>query len=737
MDSKYLNDKLAKYAKLQETLEKDVGRIVFPELDKTAAGYHFNASNSLAKDTGRITFNQLNPKNTRPDQNVKTIDPNKKYQLRDKTFSSADIEAKKVAQKLPDIENVRPRAEAGSKAQFNNLKGKEMSEGVVLSHPVDGSNLSVVKTPEVANKYAPSTSEHEGLHSLVNDTASLYGIPKEDIYDKMNSMTDSSYHPYISNYLESSGYNKESMRHELVSHMRDLLVSPQKRERVFEGVSEDKKRSAMKAIRNDFNKIRKWAKTITPERFYDNDLEKGVKQRKFPYNPERDTPTQERKDLGRWTEGMGDWLDREALAKYKMHPNAFKRAMIDLSAKTDSRLNEHGEREYLLHRGMGETEIDSRRSGKNLGAHSSWTPNKDIAQEFADHDDDSVMSSWVPESSIHYVPNNIGHPTGTKGVPTEPYHKREHEIIVKPHDFKYTEFKPDPLNDESLHGVINSRKIGTHNSPKNLLERRRNKPKDWGSDDLEKDVGRVTFPELDPKLTRPDQEVKTIDPSKKYKIKETDPLLAGYGDGTKKVSHPYIEGLKIANKLRNKSKEAGNPIPSDHMMSTMSLVGNKIADVTGTKALHDYRKTPTSERETQGVNLSSPAYGVLGSYKSKEFENDLPATTREHEGLHHLVANISSTHKLSDSDIYNKMNSHIHPEVKSHLDNLLKKRGYQEGDYHREYVSHLRDVLTNRASRNSMLGNLPDEERHKVTTQMKRDFKKIRNWAKTAKKKDI
>lgn len=251
MDSKYLNEKLAKYSKLQETLEKDVGRIVFPE---------------------------LNPKNTRPDQNVKTIDPSKSYKLGDKTFSVADVEAKKVAQKLPDYEDVRTRAEAGAKGQFSRLKGKEMSEGTVLSHPIDGSNLSAVKTPEVANKYAPSTAEHEGLHSLINDTASLYGIPKEDIYDKMNSMTDSSYHPYISRYLESSGYSKDNIRHELVTHMRDLLVSPQKRERVFEGVPEDKKRAAMNAIRSDFNKIRKWAKNITPEKFYDDDLEKNQPQ---------------------------------------------------------------------------------------------------------------------------------------------------------------------------------------------------------------------------------------------------------------------------------------------------------------------------------------------------------------------------------------------------------------------------------------------------------------------------
>lgn len=462
----------------------------------------------------------------------------------------------------------------------------------------------------------------------------------------------------------------------------------------------------------------------------DDDLEKGVKQRKFPYNPERDTPYIERVDVEEWTDGSGDWQDREALAEYKMHPNAFKRAMIDLSAKTDSRINEHGEREYLLHRGMSEDEFKSRIEDNNLGTHSSWTPDKDIAQEFAHEYDNSAMSSWVPESKIHYVPNNIGDTTGTKNIPTKPYHKREHEIIVKPHDFKYEKFTPMPLNDDSLHGIINSRKTGIHNSPKNLLERRRNKPKDWSSDDLEKDVGRITFPELDPKMTRPDQEVKTIDNTKKYKIKETDPVMAGYGDGMKTVKQPEIEARKMTSKISFEHPPA--------KLKAQEMIRDSLGHTASIDIKHDAAKTPHSEKTTHGRAFSDNRdHKPLGAYKTKEYDNAMISSTKEHEGLHHLVSGVAHKHGMNEADIYHKMNSMIHPGAKEHLEGYMSRAGYSESENHKEYVSQLRDMLVNKTKREKALGHLPDSIRHEVTTQMKRDFKKIRDWAKTARKKDI
>jgi len=105
---------------------------------------------------------------------------------------------------------------------------------------------------------------------------------------------------------------------------------------------------------------------------------------------------------------------------------------------------------FLMHRG---TETDSDTHNTSL---SSWTPNYNIANDFADSIDDdgtksTVHSAWIPESAIHnYIPNSIDRDIKEYDelIP------REQEYIVKPHNFLHANWQKLP-NKEGLDRKIN------------------------------------------------------------------------------------------------------------------------------------------------------------------------------------------------------------------------------------------------------------------------------------------
>lgn len=159
-----------------------------------------------------------------------------------------------------------------------------------------------------------------------------------------------------------------------------------------------------------------------------DDLEKGVARKIAPYNPENDHNT---KNSQGWVIGE-EQHERDLMPR--MEGAARFRGLNKIRGATQTRINPATkEREYLLHRGMGDNEKHDPEPGRT-----SWTPNYRTAIDFAskygmgDGDEPSfsdshVVSSWVPESKIHAFPFMHGN--------TEKMRKfrDEFEVVVNPH----------------------------------------------------------------------------------------------------------------------------------------------------------------------------------------------------------------------------------------------------------------------------------------------------------------
>jgi hypothetical protein len=203
----------------------------------------------------------------------------------------------------------------------------------------------------------------------------------------------------------------------------------------------------------------------TPEQFKDvadsmrvsgllksEDLEKmGAMARLHPYNP-ASVPIGKRQAVEGWTAGGGfdDSRTREAIPA--MNPSEKARSLHKLSGLVKTRKSASGEREFLLHRGMGQPEADKSVSENTINhdKRSSWTPNLKLARDLASHDyhDDepgyrksAVASAWINEKHIHFYPNQIGtnfrdmHDISSGKEAKHPgisHRRSEHEVIVNP-----------------------------------------------------------------------------------------------------------------------------------------------------------------------------------------------------------------------------------------------------------------------------------------------------------------
>jgi hypothetical protein len=198
------------------------------------------------------------------------------------------------------------------------------------------------------------------------------------------------------------------------------------------------------------------------------DLRKGVAQRLWPYDPKKEPPALSG-NLEAFVQSGEPYL-RNRVAHLGMSPGGLPRALHKLHGLTEARRNsETGEREFLLHRGMGLDEKNYTAVGdahyKNTQA-SSWTPNKEVAGRFgetygaADEVDHPpiVLSAWIPESKI-------GVSVPQTGIHSGPF-EDEHEIIVKPGKYPLhsevaksegalPKFSETPKSDKSLVFVHN------------------------------------------------------------------------------------------------------------------------------------------------------------------------------------------------------------------------------------------------------------------------------------------
>jgi hypothetical protein len=189
-------------------------------------------------------------------------------------------------------------------------------------------------------------------------------------------------------------------------------------------------------------------KTSAPRLGKSEPLDKGVQQRLWPHKP-TNLPQGTREAMETWQDDQPADM-REEIGATGMEHHARQRALHRLSAATKVRRTPGGKREFLLHRGMSEDEFRGNRQGNRIvhpDGHSSWTPNYDIAHQFkkiySDDDGDlgdepmkgGVVSAWVHEAHIKFVPNQYAADSGGANDPKDfkqgPYHK-EHEVIVGP-----------------------------------------------------------------------------------------------------------------------------------------------------------------------------------------------------------------------------------------------------------------------------------------------------------------
>jgi hypothetical protein len=141
-----------------------------------------------------------------------------------------------------------------------------------------------------------------------------------------------------------------------------------------------------------------------------------------------------------------DWMLRNDFAERDTMPkmSGKKRddAVNDLETKTSHRINPAtGEKEFLLHRGIGEQESWAHDEG-SISDKTSWSPYHHVAQKFSNKYNstdsakvrkDRAVSAWIPSKHIHSIPiHNLKPDTDAYN-----YLKDEHEVVVSPHKFNY------------------------------------------------------------------------------------------------------------------------------------------------------------------------------------------------------------------------------------------------------------------------------------------------------------
>lgn len=153
------------------------------------------------------------------------------------------------------------------------------------------------------------------------------------------------------------------------------------------------------------------------------------------------------KSNGQWSirKYEDDWLLRnDPFERDRIKPvskEEHNKRLDHLATHTPTRKNESGEREFLLHRGVGEQEHWAHQE-HGIEDPTSWTPHTAIAQKFADkyNSTDSravknsrAISAWVPEKHITSIPFHNLKPDSWQYGPL----KEEHEVVVAPHKFNY------------------------------------------------------------------------------------------------------------------------------------------------------------------------------------------------------------------------------------------------------------------------------------------------------------
>lgn len=493
------------------------------------------------------------------------------------------------------------------------------------------------------------------------------------------------------------------------------------------------------------------------------ELMKGSLQRKISFNPRNQSARATQKEQIDWTENEKPEF-RESVSKMSGNPRI--RALNKLAAKTHVRKHpETGERMFLMHRGMNEIEFKENHKNGIAKYHpakrTSWTPDREVATNFGTHSlsDQAVgmedpyaagkatVSAWIPESSLLHNPNQFNAPSekeirtkhegyrgGKKDINLDrsKTELEENEWIVQ-HDKPFQHANPkliEQINKDRIRPQIKDKQFGVKaqikgragaiDPDKKLLANTQiaQRPMMGGataddkklaaSEIIENDINKMsqpslTFPKLQGIPTRPDQEVKTIDPDKKF------------GN----VSQQELENKKVASKYAAGSIKS----PAEYKANKGNYL-NQIKD--------DQVKNP---------NVKGYSASEIGDPYRMKGSNPM---VQEHEAAHFILSKIGQHPEYGQehkSALVNHLISHIHPEDQASIKKLLAHRGYQQGsDLNEEMLNTTRDLLVDeelRNQHNSLQSKDPSNYNPIDYNRLKQTWKNINNTSQNLSKEKL
>ena len=276
---------------------------------------------------------------------------------------------------------------------------------------------------------------------------------------KLNATSDPDSEFVTYKFLDPSNHNNmhiDSDRNILLHHLGSMIHKTITLEKENEIIAENKKKPEAK-VKHKF-KAAHWTHPNGHPRCFicgdeeridgecipetTEDLGKGAMQRMAPFNPKKDVKHESRDSMFAWQNKEVRPARANLANKLALAGNPRTRALHKLHAKTVVRKNPTtGEREFLLHRAMGQQEFrqsfkkspDSKQRFIEHNTPTSWTPTPSGLSELMNEGDENyqgMASAWIPESKIKHVPKQLGN---FHDSPMKNKYANEHEVIIAPH----------------------------------------------------------------------------------------------------------------------------------------------------------------------------------------------------------------------------------------------------------------------------------------------------------------
>jgi|GEM_PF-2457192 len=186
-------------------------------------------------------------------------------------------------------------------------------------------------------------------------------------------------------------------------------------------------------IQDEANKKTTKIPLAASEKYFQN-LKKGSRQRKMPADPNKESQMNAML-IDEWQ--TKQYTPTRGLIK-PLTGNLRDRALHRLSGLTKVRRSKDGKREFLLYRGVSDSEKNSVLDDKSMNypkdVNTSWSPHQGIASRFANKRMGHILGSWIHEDNIHHFPKmagNVYERHKGKKIKSSNDYSGENEIIVR------------------------------------------------------------------------------------------------------------------------------------------------------------------------------------------------------------------------------------------------------------------------------------------------------------------